>query len=442
MNFQVVVLAGGLSKTMYPLVSKDVPKALLPVGNRPLLSYVLELVEASNIKDIIVVVSGDDAALCVGNWVTEAFHDRLRVEVSGVSEDLDTAEALRAVSHLLTADDFLVVSGDLVCDVPVGAVAAAHRRQGALVTALLWPHPSTPNSETASGDKTKQPTTFDIIGLNSTHQHLLYVSTGMQSARDFQVRSSLLRAVGQMEIRTDLVDAHLYAFNRLLVQGVLESRPGQKSIKHDLVPYLVRSQLGLGVSSTTVGSPLEDRVENVNHLLDAEAFGKNRLQVAHSGLKCSTYIASKDRYCSRVNSLQAYLDVNRDLAGPEAIHLTGYTVSTQNNVIHETSEMGWKSTVGPYCMLGDGSTLGERCSIKRSVVGRHCRIGSNVKIINSVVMNYVTVEDGSLIQNSIICSNVILQERSMLKDCQVGPGYVVGPRMEIKGEALAKKEKL
>jgi translation initiation factor eIF-2B subunit gamma len=117
--------------------------------------------------------------------------------------------------------------------------------------------------------------------------------------------------------------------------------------------------------------------------------------------------------------MQAYLDVNRDLAGPEAIHLTGYTVSTQNNVIHETSEMGWKSTVGPYCMLGDGSTLGERCSIKRSVVGRHCRIGSNVKIINSVVMNYVTVEDGSLIQNSIICSNVILQERSMLKDCQV-----------------------
>lgn len=118
------------------------------------------------------------------------------------------------------------------------------------------------------------------------------------------MRSSLLQAVGQMEIRTDLVDAHLYAFNRLLVQGVLESRPGQKSIKHDLVPYLVRSQLRLGVSSTIVGSPLEDRAENVNHLLDAEAFGKNRLQVAHSGLKCSTYIASKDRYCSRVNSLQ------------------------------------------------------------------------------------------------------------------------------------------
>ncbi|CAN5965019.1 unnamed protein product, partial [Sphagnum jensenii] len=167
--------------------------------------------------------------------------------------------------------------------------AAAQRQQGALVTALLWLHPSIPNSETASGDKTKQPTAFDIIGLNSMHRHLLYVSTGMQ-----------------MEIRTDLVDAHLYPFNRLLVQGVLESRPGKKSIKHDLVANVVRSQLWLGVPSTIVGSPLEDQAENINHLsqLDAEAFAKNELQVAHSGLKCNTYIAREDKYCSWVNSLQ------------------------------------------------------------------------------------------------------------------------------------------
>lgn len=115
---------------------------------------------------------------------------------------------------------------------------------------------------------------------------------------------------------------------------------------------------------------------------------------------------------------QAYLDINREVAG-EAIHLTGYTVSNHTNVIHETAQVGWKTTVGPQCMLGEGSTLEDKCSVKKSVVGRHCRIGSNVKIINSVVMNYVTVEDGCTIQNSIICSNVNLQERCSLKDCQV-----------------------
>jgi translation initiation factor eIF-2B subunit gamma len=93
MDFQVVVLAGGTSDSekLSPLVSKvvsplpffppshltssmlvprlnlylsfllstaqDVPKALLPVANRPVLSYALDLLEASDLKDLIVVSS-------------------------------------------------------------------------------------------------------------------------------------------------------------------------------------------------------------------------------------------------------------------------------------------------------------------------------------------------------------------------------------------------
>lgn len=34
---------------------QEVPKALLPVANRPVLSYVLEHLEQSNLKDLIVV---------------------------------------------------------------------------------------------------------------------------------------------------------------------------------------------------------------------------------------------------------------------------------------------------------------------------------------------------------------------------------------------------
>ena len=118
-----------------------------------------------------------------------------------------------------------------------------------------------------------------------------------------------------MEIRTDLVDAHLYAFNRLIVQGVLASRPTIKSIKQDLVPYLVRSQLRLGVPSTTVGSPVEDK-EDSHHqpsLPDTEAFAQllqssqsvNR--VPSSPLKCCTYMANQGKFCVRVNSLQVRL---------------------------------------------------------------------------------------------------------------------------------------
>ncbi|KAI9075754.1 hypothetical protein K1719_042240 [Acacia pycnantha] len=82
MDFQVVVLAGGTSIKLLPLVSKEVPKPLLPVANRPVLSYVLELLELSNLKKLIVVVEGEEEALHVGGWISGAYVDRLNVEVT------------------------------------------------------------------------------------------------------------------------------------------------------------------------------------------------------------------------------------------------------------------------------------------------------------------------------------------------------------------------
>ncbi|ONM07278.1 transferase [Zea mays] len=166
MDFQVVVLAGGTSEKLSPLVSKvDVPKALLPVANRPVLSYALDLLEASDLKDLIVVVEGQEAAQLVDAWVSSAYLDRLRVEVVVVSEDLGSAGALRAISKRLMANDILVVSGDLVTDVLPGAVAATHRRNGAAVTALLCSVPVSGPSDTSSSsgkDKAKKPNRLNI----------------------------------------------------------------------------------------------------------------------------------------------------------------------------------------------------------------------------------------------------------------------------------------
>ncbi|KAF8039641.1 hypothetical protein BT93_B1999 [Corymbia citriodora subsp. variegata] len=374
MDFQVVVLAGGFSKKLVPLVSKEVPKALLPVANRPVLSYVLELLEQSNLKDLIVVVEGEDAALLVGGWISGAFVDRLHVEVAAVPEDIGTAGALRAIAHHLTAKDILVVSGDLVSDVPPGAVAAAHRRHNAVVTAMLCSAPVSGPAESGSSvvkDKTKKAGRYNLIGLDHSKQFLLYIATGAELEKDLRIQKSILRAVGEMEIRADLIDAHLYAFKRTVLQEILDQKDTFQSLKEDLLPYLVRSQLVVG----------------------------------------------------------------------EVNHLSGYSFSSHHNIINPSVKLGSKTTVGPHCMLGEGSQMGDKCSIKRSVIGRHCRIGSNVKIFNSIVMNHVTIGDGCSIHGSVICSNVQLQERVVLKDCQVGAGFVVIAGGEYKGESLAKKEK-
>lgn len=461
MDFQVVVLAGGTSKELIPLVSKEVPKALLPVANRPVLSYVLELLEQSNLKDLIVVVEGEDAALRVGGWISSAYVDRLHVEVAAVPEDVGTAGALRAIGHHLTAHDILVVSGDLVCDVPPGAVAAAHRRHDAVVTAMLCSARVSGPSESGSAggkDKAKKPGRYNIIGLDPTQQFLLFIAAGAEVEKDIRVQKSILRAVGQMAIRADLMDAHLYAFKRSVLQEILDQKETFQSLRQDVLPYLVRSQLRSelslhGAQSEENGNDKvasQDNKVTLSQLLtnsstpsfhELYAIGPNgSAPVPSKTHKCCVYIASKNKFCARLNSIQAFSDINRDVIG-DASHLSGYSFSAHNNIIHPSAVLGSKTTVGPQCMLGEGSQMGDKCSVKRSVIGRHCRIGSNVKVVNSVIMNHVSIGDGCSIQGSVICSNVQLQDRVVLKDCQVGAGFVVSAGSEYKGESLARKEK-
>ncbi|KAI5054871.1 hypothetical protein GOP47_0030016 [Adiantum capillus-veneris] len=431
MDFQVVVLAGGTPKQLFPLVSKEVPKALLLVGNCPLLSYTLELLESSNLKNLIIVVAGADAAMQVRSWIAGAYDDRLRVEVVAIAEDAGTADALRAIDKWLTAEHLLVISGDLVCDVPLGAVAATHCRKRASFTALLFAHQVAGALDGSSGstgkEKAKQQSSNDVIGLDPSHQFLTFMASASQIDRELRIQRSIIRTFGRLELHTDLVDAHLYVFRRAILQEVLTQCPNIHSIKKELVPYLLRSQLRFRPASPSKGQAEDFGEKNT---------GKDRS--LSNQLKCCAYIVNKDRYCARVNSVQSFTDINQDVAGERAIHMTGYEVSKNNNVIHPTAKLGYKSTVGPHCMLGEGSEMGDKCSIKRSVVGRHCRIGSGVKIMNSVVMDHVTLEDGCQIQGSVICSNAHLQERVVLKDCQVGPAYTVTTG-EHQGEALAKR---
>lgn len=50
--------------------------------------------------------------------------------------------------------------------------------------------------------------------------------------------------------------------------------------------------------------------------------------------------------------------------------------------------------VGPDSMVGSGSSIGEKVSIKKSTIGQHCVIKDRVKITNSVVMDHVTIHEG------------------------------------------------
>lgn len=55
---QAVLLAGGGGSRLYPLNASGTPKVLLPVANRPLLTFPLRMLEESGVTDVLVVSGG------------------------------------------------------------------------------------------------------------------------------------------------------------------------------------------------------------------------------------------------------------------------------------------------------------------------------------------------------------------------------------------------
>ncbi len=132
---QAVLLVGGLGTRLRPL-SYLMPKALLPVLNRPLISYELELLGRNRVPDVLLAIGYEPGQLqdALGSG------DSWGIHLTYVEEQrpLDTAGALKNAQELL-ASEFFVFNGDLILDCDLAELARAHRQSGALVTILLRP---------------------------------------------------------------------------------------------------------------------------------------------------------------------------------------------------------------------------------------------------------------------------------------------------------------
>ena len=51
-----------------------------------------------------------------------------------------------------------------------------------------------------------------------------------------------------------------------------------------------------------------------------------------------------------------------------------------DNWVDPSVKLGGKTTVGAGCIIGAATLVADKCSIKRSVVGHDCKIGSNAKV--------------------------------------------------------------
>jgi mannose-1-phosphate guanylyltransferase len=126
---RAVVLVGGFGTRLRPLTD-SVPKSLLPVAHVPLIARLVGGLERGGV-DAVTLALGFRPEPFV-----EAFPDArcggVVLDYAVEPEPLDTAGAIRfAADHVGIDDTFLVVNGDVLTDLDLGRLVAAHRARDA-----------------------------------------------------------------------------------------------------------------------------------------------------------------------------------------------------------------------------------------------------------------------------------------------------------------------
>ena len=111
---KAMILAAGYGKRLRPLTDHT-PKPLVPVGGKPLIVHHLEKIAQAGIREVVINLGhlGSKIPEALGNGNTWG----LSIEYSDEGPDpLETGGGLTKALPLLGSETFLLVNGDVWCD--------------------------------------------------------------------------------------------------------------------------------------------------------------------------------------------------------------------------------------------------------------------------------------------------------------------------------------
>lgn len=132
----LVIVAGGKGTRLAGLAD-DLPKALVPIGGKPVLQHQLELAAACGITAVTIFTG--HLADKINTFVDDGSRFGLKVKVPVEDEPLGSAGAvMQALDQL--PEHFFVVYGDVMLAVDLLAMARAHLARDADFTTLVHPN--------------------------------------------------------------------------------------------------------------------------------------------------------------------------------------------------------------------------------------------------------------------------------------------------------------
>lgn len=130
---RALVLVGGQGTRLRPLTD-SLPKALVPIGGEPLVERLLRHLRAHGIVDVTFAASPNNEP--IEAQLGDGSQRDMRLQYRYETEPAGSGGAIR-LAAARWREPFLVLNGDILCDVDLGAFASFHREHQARVSIAL-----------------------------------------------------------------------------------------------------------------------------------------------------------------------------------------------------------------------------------------------------------------------------------------------------------------
>jgi len=136
---KAIILCAGRGERLRPLTD-TIPKPMIPINNKPVLEYIINLLKKNGIKDIAINTSH------LPEKIREYFGDGkkfgVKITYSFEPEMLGTSGALNNFRHFFnTNEPFLVFYGDNITNIDLKKMLEFHKQKNAIATLALRKNP-------------------------------------------------------------------------------------------------------------------------------------------------------------------------------------------------------------------------------------------------------------------------------------------------------------
>jgi mannose-1-phosphate guanylyltransferase/phosphomannomutase len=351
---KAVIMAGGEGTRLRPLTC-NIPKPMMPILEKPVMQYTVELLKKHNIVDIAVTLQylPDEVIRYFGDGKDFGVNMRYFIEET----PLGTAGSVKNGENFLD-DTFIVISGDALTDIDLSKAITFHREKKSVATLVL--------------KEVAVPLEYGVVVTD----------------KEGRVKG-FLEKPSWGEIFSDKANTGIYILEPEIF-SYYESE--QKfDFSNDLFPILLKNNIPMyGFVNDGYWCDIGN-IEQYRRCHFDILKGLVAVNLKGSKYRDGIWVGENCEIASKV-SLEAPLYVGNGCK------------------IYEGAE------IGPYSALGKCNIISAGTKIKRSILLNNCYIGSNTQVKGAVLCNNVQLESKvSVFEDCAIGDETLVGERAAIK---------------------------